>query len=106
MTKKHYRISMIKIMLKKLESGIVVQIDESKFTKKNYGKGWGKDEKWMLGGVEVTKERKMFMIVVEEGTEATVLDIITRNVKEGSAIHTDLWKSYNSLKNLDILINK
>ena len=78
--------------------GIIVQIDESKFTKKKYGKGSGEDGKWVLGGVEKTKERKIFMTVVEERTETTLLDIITRNVKQGSVIHTDLWKSYNSLK--------
>ena len=42
---------MIKIVLKKLELDIVVQIDESKFTKKKYGKESRKDVKWVLGGV-------------------------------------------------------
>ncbi|KAI9264481.1 hypothetical protein BY458DRAFT_574668, partial [Sporodiniella umbellata] len=60
---------------------IIVQIGESKFTKNIYGRSDGKDGKRVLGGVEITSERNMFMVAAEDRTESTLLNTITQFVK-------------------------
>jgi transposase-like protein len=77
--------------------GITVEIDESKFGKRKYHKGKKVEGVWIVGGVERTTERKLFAETVLKRDEATLIDVIKRNVHPESIIHTDLWRSYNSI---------
>lgn len=44
--------------------------------------------------MELTTERKLFMVPVETRDTATLRTIIFNHVQQGSIIHTDLWKGY------------
>lgn len=77
--------------------GIVVEIDESKFGKRKYNRGHPVDGVWIVGGVERTPERKIFLVKVLRRDQATLSDIIRRYVLPGSIIYTDMWRGYNNL---------
>ncbi len=78
--------------------GIEIEIDESKFGRRKYYRGKRVDGQWVLGGREKLDKCKVFMVPVEDRSAATLIPIIEKFVKKGSIIHTDCWKSYNSLK--------
>eukprot|EP00731_Ephydatia_muelleri_P013452 Em0007g762a len=73
--------------------GKVVEIDESKFGKRKYNRGRRREGQWVLGGVERGSD-EMFMQIVPS---ATLLPVIIANVKPGTEIHTDEWRSYARL---------
>lgn len=77
--------------------GIVVEIDESKFGKRKYNRGHRVEGVWIVGGVERTRERKSFLVQVKDRKADILTYIITKHVREGSIIYTDLWKGYNRL---------
>ena len=77
--------------------GIIVEIDESKFGKRKYNRGHRVDGCWVLGGVERTEARKLFVAVVADRSAKILLEVIMHHVKEGSIIYTDLWKSYGQI---------
>lgn len=76
---------------------IIVEIDESKFGKRKYHNGHHVEGVWVLGGVERTPERKVFLQVVEERTTPNLRNIIVDHVLPGSLVHTDCWRGYNRL---------
>eukprot|EP01035_Chromulina_nebulosa_P026941 gene26941-35343_t len=82
--------------------GIFVEIDESKFGKRKYNKGHQVDGVWVVGGVERTPERRIFLVQVENRSEQTLLDTIYKYVKPGSTVYTDCWKGYTSNGLLDM----
>lgn len=76
--------------------GIVVEIDESKFTKRKYNRGRRRVlNDWVLGGIERTEEGKVFLVPVATRDAATLKQVITTYVRPGSIIITDCWASYN-----------
>jgi hypothetical protein len=75
----------------------VVEIDESKFGKVKYHRGHRVEGVWVVGGVERTAERKIFLTTVVNRNAQTMKDVITRFVKRGSIIHTDCWPAYNGI---------
>jgi hypothetical protein len=77
--------------------GIVVELDESKFGKRKYHRGHRVDGVWVLGGVERTKERRVFLVSVPDRSLQTLEDIISRHVYPESIIHTDCWRGYLQL---------
>jgi IS1 family transposase len=79
---------------------IVVEIDESKFGKRKYYRGHHVEGVWVVGGVEKTKERKCFLMVVPDRSQVTLTAIIERYVKRGSIVRTDCWRAYNNMVNL------
>lgn len=79
---------------------IIVEIDESKMGKRKYHRGHRVEGVWVVGGVERTSERKIFAESVENRSRDTLMDIISRHVKPGSIIHTDLWRGYCGVESL------
>lgn len=77
--------------------GILVQIDESKFGKRKNNRGHHVEGVWILGGVEQTEERKLFLTKVRTRDAATLEAILTRFIRPGSIIVTDLWRGYSGL---------
>lgn len=77
--------------------GVVVEIDESKFGKRKYEHGHPVEGVWILGGVERTEERKVFLVQVPDRTADTLQRFIESHVYEGSIIYSDLWKGYLGL---------
>lgn len=79
--------------------GIIVEIDESKLSKRKYNRGHHVDGVWVVGGVERTAERKLFVVEVENRNAETLKEIIEEYVIHGSIIYTDCWRGYNFLNN-------
>ncbi|EIE87955.1 hypothetical protein RO3G_12666 [Rhizopus delemar RA 99-880] len=63
---------------------IVVEIDESKFGKRKYNKGKRVDGVWVVGDVERTPERKVFLLTVPNRNQNTLKLIIDTFVKDGN----------------------
>lgn len=78
---------------------IIVEIDESKFGKRKYNIGHKVDGVWVVGIVERTPERKIYLVDVEKRDKQTLTKLITANVNKESTIYTDCWKGYGDLKN-------
>lgn len=54
----------------------------------------------MIGGVERTKERKIFLVRINDRSAETLLAVINEHVLPGSIVHTDMWKSYDGIGDL------
>jgi hypothetical protein len=80
--------------------GIRVEIDESKLGKRKYHRGHRVDGVWVLGGVEHTAARKVFIEIVETRDAETLQDVIVRHVLPGSIVVTDFWRGYLGLEEL------
>jgi transposase len=72
-----------------------VEVDESKFGRRKYNRVEGA---WVLGGVERTEARKLFVVEVPNRRAETLLKIIKKYVHVGSIIYTDMFASYNGLE--------
>lgn len=81
---------------------VIVEIDESKFGKRKHHRGHRVEGTWVVGGVERTPERRMFVEVVQDRSAATLMDIIQRHVAPGSQVYTDCWKGYRTDGLLDL----
>lgn len=78
--------------------GIIVQVDEALLGRRKYNRGRLVPGAWCLGMIAEDGSAKFE--IVENRTADTLLEVITRNVRQGSIIHTDEWKSYNKLPTL------
>ncbi|KAG1257440.1 hypothetical protein G6F65_015915 [Rhizopus arrhizus] len=76
---------------------IVVEIDESKFGKRKYNKGERIDGVWVVGGVERTPERKVFLLTVPNRNQNTLKLIIDTFAKDGSLVMVDCWKGHKGI---------
>jgi len=56
--------------------GIIVEIDESKLGKRKYNRGHRVKGIWVVGGVEITPERCMFAVIVQDRSADTLRAII------------------------------
>ncbi|CAG8477413.1 4456_t:CDS:1, partial [Scutellospora calospora] len=83
--------------------GIIVEIDESKFARRKYHRGRRVDSVWVIGGIERTEEKRVFLIIVEKRDKETIREIIEKYVEKGSIIHTDCWKGYIGIEDLGII---
>lgn len=77
--------------------GVTVEIDESKLSKRKYNVGHRVSGPWVVGGVERTEQRRVFLVPVEDRSRVTLERIIRSHVAPGSIINTDLWKGYGFL---------
>ena len=77
--------------------GVIVEIDETKMGKRKYNRGHHVEGVWVVGGVERTGERRVFLVAVENRNADTMRDIITRHMKRGSIIYTDMLRGYNGI---------
>jgi transposase-like protein len=77
--------------------GVIVEIDESKISKRKYNRGHRVEGAWVVGGVEHTPQRKVFLVSVQNRSRNTLENIIRRHVAAGSIIRTDLWRGYGFL---------
>lgn len=79
--------------------GVVVEVDESKFGKVKYGHGHRVDGVWVVGGVERTVERRIFLKAVPDRSAETLTAILRANIAPGSIVLTDLWRGYSRISN-------
>jgi ISXO2-like transposase domain len=80
--------------------GVIVEVDEAKFGKRKYNRGHRVDGAWVLGGVERTQERKVFLVEVPDRKQETLLGLISNHIQQGSIVHTDCFKSYSKLNEI------
>ena len=78
-------------------NGVVVQVGECKMGKRKYHRGHGVKGTWILGGVELTDKKKVFLLEIPDRSMATLTSIILDHMLDGSIIVTDMWKGYNKL---------
>lgn len=71
----------------------IVEIDESKYFKRKYNRGRLGHEEWYIGGIE-RGTRKCFIVPVQNRNAATITEILTKYVREGSIVVTDKWRAY------------
>lgn len=77
--------------------GIIVEIDESKIAKRKYHKGHHVEGAWVFGGIERTEQKKVFITEVADRTAETLLDAISRFIRPGSIIYSDMWRGYTGI---------
>ena len=75
-------------------SGIIVEMDESKFGKRKHHRGHRVDGVWVFGGVEKTDKSKIFLKVVRKRNKQLLTELTKKYVQPGSIVHTDCWKGY------------
>ena len=80
-------------------NAIEVELDESKIAKRKYHRGHRIEGAWILGGVERTFARRLFVVRVPDRSTRTISQVIDRFVKPGSRILTDQRKGYAYLRN-------
>jgi transposase-like protein len=81
--------------------GVIVEIDESKFGKRKYHRGHRVEGVWVVGGVELTPQRKCFLIVVPNRSATTLHTIIEEYVIPGSIVYTDCWAGYRGIDRIN-----
>jgi len=81
--------------------GIIVEIDETKMGKRKYNRGHRVDGVWVVGGVERTPERRVFLVAVENRNAETMREVLARHIKERSIIYTDMWREYSWINDSD-----
>ena len=85
-------------------SGVIVEIDETVVVRRKYERGrvTGKKDVWLFGGVERgTHGEKCFLEIIEGKRSAeNLIPMIQKFILPGSIIHSDMWRSYNSIPKL------
>jgi hypothetical protein len=77
--------------------GITVELDESKVAKRKYNRGHFVAGSWVIGGVERTSAKRLFVVPIENRSAESLKVIIYSHVHRGSIIITDCWKGYDWL---------
>ena len=80
--------------------GVVVEMDECKMGKRKFHKGHHVEGVWIVGGIERTAEKIVFVCMVADRTKETLHRVIERHVAPGSILHTDMWKGYVGVEQL------
>ena len=81
-------------------SGVIVEIDESKFGKVKYHRGHRVEGVWVFGMVERTRQRRIVMIRVNDRKRETLEELLRRYVHPESIVYSDCWRAYNNLSNI------
>lgn len=77
--------------------GIIVQVDESVFSKRKFHRGRLTPQKWVLGMLD-TRSKLLVLEFVPNRSAETLLRVLVRNVAPGSIIWSDLWRGYANLE--------
>ena len=80
-------------------AGKIVEIDESKFGRRNYNRGRYQEGHWVFGGVE-RGTSKAFMVEVLDRSAATLLPLIQQHILPGTTVLSDEWRSYSRIPTL------
>lgn len=80
--------------------GLTVQIDESVISKRKYNRGRLLKERWIFGGT-CTETGERFCVSVPDRKAETLLPLIEDFIEPMSIIHSDCWKGYDRIDELD-----
>jgi transposase-like protein len=76
-----------------------VEIDESKFGKRKYGRGRPVRGQWVFGGVEHESGRT-FLVPVPDRTADTLMAVIDAWIEPGTTVISDRWAAYSDIDTL------
>lgn len=78
---------------------VIVEIDETLMTKRKYHRGRLINERWVFGGMERRTGGRVgrFAEFVPNRSQATLLAVIKRRIRQGTTIISDGWGAYRHL---------
>jgi transposase-like protein len=76
--------------------GLIVEIDESAWTKRKYNRGRQVSNQWVFGGID-RDSRDCFAVMVDRRDADTLLPIINQYILPGTTIYSDQWAAYNGI---------
>ncbi len=79
-------------------SGIIVEVDESKFGRRKYNRGHLVEGVWVLGIVERAESRRIVLIPIKQRNAASLIKILKRFVNKYSSIYSDGWRGYSCVE--------
>lgn len=79
--------------------GHVVEIDESKFSKRKYQVGRIISSPWVVGGIDIETKQCFFVEVLNRNSD-TLRTIILEKIVPGTLIVSDEWRGYWGLEEL------
>lgn len=79
---------------------VIVEVDEAKIGRRKYNRGRIIQGQWVFGAVERIS-RRIFVIPIKDRSAATLIAIIQKHIAPGTIIHSDCWKGYSSLNELN-----
>lgn len=82
----------------------IVEIDESCFGRRKYNRGRIHPQLWVIGGIDRNTKR-CFLVMTRRRNAATLEQIISRYVENGTIIKTDEWRGYRGLTRLGYIHN-
>ena len=83
--------------------GVVVQIDESLFRHKpKYHRGRApRNEVWVFGMCDISQSPALgVMCIVPNRTHSTLLPILQQHLRPGTIVHSDQWRAYSCVQQL------
>ncbi|CAG8851900.1 39511_t:CDS:1, partial [Gigaspora margarita] len=67
---------------------VVVQINESKFSRRKYNCEKRVNGVWVIEGIEITNEKRCFLIIVEKRNIETIQKVLKEHIEQESIIYT------------------
>ena len=77
--------------------GLVVEVDESLFSRQKNHQGRMLPQQWVFGGV-CRQTRESFMYTVPDRSGRTLLPIIQQSIAPGTTIMSDMWAAYGGIQ--------
>lgn len=69
--------------------GQTVEVDESKFGKRKYSRGW------VFGAIDAEKRPRLYIFPENKRDQPTIQRVMDKAVAEGTMVFTHAWKAYN-----------
>ena len=76
---------------------MIVEIDESMFTRRNSNKGRVLPRQWVFGGI-CRETKEVFMCLVDDRTSTTLMTKIKEFIEPETTIYSDCWSAYKALE--------